>query len=209
MMCALRQEGDFTSEQSEAMAKQERWKKQVRDEQVNDGQVNDERANAALAGGDVVQTADHRQFAALCWRMRAGRPEVLLITSRDTGRWVLPKGWPMDGRSPDEAAAREAWEEAGVEGRAETVSIGRFSYDKILRNAAALPCAVDVFPLRVERLTDDYPERRQRRRKWFSPEKAARKVAEVGLRQLILDFSAGHSAVAANAEGATVTAAPG
>ena len=58
------------------------------------------------------------QVAALCWRLRKGRAEVLLVTSRDTGRWVLPKGWPITGLSPQAAAAREAWEEAGVaEGR--------------------------------------------------------------------------------------------
>lgn len=149
---------------------------------------------SAQHDGNTDQAAPHRQLAALCWRMRAGRPEVLLITSRDTGRWVVPKGWPMEGRSPDQAAAREAWEEAGVEGQAEPESIGQFHYDKTRADAAALPCSVDVYALRVERLTDKYPERRQRRRKWFSPEKAARKVAEPDLRALILDFSALHLA---------------
>ena len=130
------------------------------------------------------------QFAALCWRMHGERPEVLLITSRDTGRWIVPKGWPMDGRTPAEAAAREAWEEAGVEGRVDADAVGCYSYDKALRRAAALPCVVQVFPLRVDRLVDDYPERRQRRRKWFSAVKAARKVDEPELRELILDFAA-------------------
>lgn len=140
---------------------------------------------------EIVADADTRtQFAALCWRMHGDRPEVLLITSRDTGRWIVPKGWPMDGRTPAEAAAREAWEEAGVEGRVAADALGSYFYAKALRRAAALPCVVQVFPLRVERLVADYPERRQRRRKWFSAAKAARKVDEPELRDLILDFAA-------------------
>lgn len=133
--------------------------------------------------------AERRQYAALCWRMHGSRPEVLLITSRDTGRWVVPKGWPMAGRSPADAAAREAWEEAGVEGTAEAERIGTFFYDKVMPDAPSLPCVVELFSLRVERLTDRYPERRQRRRKWFSTEKAARKVAEPELQALILNFA--------------------
>ncbi|MFE3837486.1 NUDIX hydrolase [Pseudogemmobacter sonorensis] len=142
------------------------------------------KASPPPEGQDVTQT----QFAALCWRMHGGAPEILLITSRDTGRWIVPKGWPMKGRSPSGAAAREAWEEAGVEGEVSDQAIGRYSYDKVLRRAQSLPCEVLVYPLRVRRLTDDYPERRQRRRKWFSPGKAARKVAEPELRALLAGF---------------------
>jgi 8-oxo-dGTP pyrophosphatase MutT (NUDIX family) len=129
------------------------------------------------------------QFGALCWRMRKARPEILLITSRDTGRWVIPKGWPMDSLSPDKAAAREAWEEAGVEGQMTPAALGYFAYRKGLTPQSAVPCVVEVFSLRVERLADDYPERGQRRRKWFSPEKAARKVDEPELRHLIVSFA--------------------
>lgn len=129
------------------------------------------------------------QQAALCWRMHRGRPEVLLITSRDTGRWVIPKGWPMDGLSTADAAAREAWEEAGVEGRIQPDPVGYYSYDK-LTNGKAMPCMVSVFPLRVARLADKFPERKQRRRKWFAADKAARKVAEPELRALLNSFAA-------------------
>ncbi|VDC31662.1 NUDIX hydrolase [Pseudogemmobacter humi] len=140
------------------------------------------------ASGDE---ASGRQFAALCWRADStGGRQILLITSRDTGRWILPKGWPMKGLSPSEAAAQEAWEEAGVTGEAEPEAFGRYSYDKLLRRADALPCEVQVFPLQVQGLAGNFPERRQRRRKWFSPEKAARKVAEPELRDLILAFAA-------------------
>lgn len=132
--------------------------------------------------------APRTQYAALCWRLHRGRPEILLITSRDTGRWVIPKGWPMPDRSPSGAATREAWEEAGVEGIAAEPALGVFHYDKVLRRAPAHPCRVEVFSLEVQALTEQYPEHGQRRRKWFSPEKAARKVAEPELRELILGF---------------------
>lgn len=160
--------------------------------------------------GDALRpdrdAAEGRQLAALCWRMHLNGPEVLLITSRDTGRWIVPKGWPMEGRSPAEAATREAWEEAGVNGHAKDESIGSFGYSKTRENAEALPCQVEVFSLRVEGLVKDYPERKQRRRKWFRPEKAARKVAEPELRALILAFASAMQA--ANAGGQDGVPAP-
>jgi 8-oxo-dGTP pyrophosphatase MutT (NUDIX family) len=128
------------------------------------------------------------QFGALCWRRHGKGHEVLLITSRDTGRWVIPKGWPMREMTPPEAAAREAWEEAGVQGTTTTRGLGFFAYRKGLAPDRALPCVVEVFALKVDRLADSYPEKGQRRRKWFRPEKAAKKVDEPDLRQLILAF---------------------
>lgn len=131
------------------------------------------------------EAAVARQVAALCWRMRKGRAQVLLVTSRDTGRWVLPKGWPMAGLGPEAAAAREAWEEAGVEGKVTAEALGCYGYDKILRSRIALPCSVGVYPLRVQNLKGNFPERNQRRRKWFFAEEAARLVAEVELAALL------------------------
>ncbi len=144
------------------------------------------------------------QNGALCWRAHRGQIEVLLITSRDTGRWVIPKGWPMAGLSPDLAAAQEAWEEAGVSGEVSARPLGIYAYDKIVKLGHALPCAVAVYPLRVDRLAVEFPERHERRRKWFAAAKAARKVAEPELRQifqaladdpgLLLDAATGHGA---------------
>lgn len=128
------------------------------------------------------------QFGALCWRMHRGKVEVLLITSRETGRWVIPKGWAIDGLTPASAAAREAWEEAGVEGEINDSGLGEFHYDKVLRPSKFLPCAVQVFGLRVSRLAEQFPERKQRRRKWFDAETAARKVNEPELRELLADL---------------------
>lgn len=125
------------------------------------------------------------QFGALCWRMHRGRVEVLLITSRDTGRWVIPKGWPMDGKTPAESAEQEAWEEAGVRGQKVNEALGLFTYDKQRGAKEALPCVVSVFPLRVEELAARFPERKERRRRWFGAEKASKLVAEPELRALL------------------------
>lgn len=131
------------------------------------------------------------QFAALCWRMRRDKVEVLLITSRDTGRWVIPKGWQVTGMDGPASAAQEAWEEAGVTGAVGTRTLGRYGYDKVLTDVMSLPCAVAVYPLRVAALARKFPERSERRRKWFTAEKAARKVAEPDLRALLHEIAAG------------------
>lgn len=135
-----------------------------------------------LTGADGVGPT---QFAALCTRVRGGRLEVLLITSRDTGRWVLPKGWPISGLGPAATAAREAWEEGGVIGTPDEICIGYYSYTKMLGPAGALPCRVAVYPLQVDSMADDFPEKGQRRRKWFSPRKAAARVSEPDLAALL------------------------
>lgn len=131
------------------------------------------------------------QFAALCWRMRRDKVEVLLITSRDTGRWVIPKGWQMADKSGSGTAAQEAWEEAGVTGIIGEQALGRYGYDKVLTPDMHLPCAVSVYPLRVAALARKFPERSERRRKWFTAEKAARKVAEPDLRALLEAVASG------------------
>jgi 8-oxo-dGTP pyrophosphatase MutT (NUDIX family) len=134
------------------------------------------------------------QFGALCWRMHRGRVEVLLITSRETGRWVIPKGWPIVGKSPEASAAQEAWEEAGVTGESAGPALGLYAYDKTRKSREALPCVVQVYPLRVERLAKQFPERKERRRRWFAAEKAAKLVAEPELRALLLQFGCDASA---------------
>ena len=125
------------------------------------------------------------QYAALCWRPATAGVEVLLITSRDTGRWVIPKGWPMPGLSPESAAAQEAWEEAGVQGMVNPVTLGRYGYQKCLSTDATVPCAVAVYGLRVRHLADKFPEARERRREWFPADEAARLVHEPDLGRLI------------------------
>ena len=136
------------------------------------------------SGLGPVSPAALGQIAALCWRLRKGRVQVLLVTSRETGRWVIPKGWPMPGLAPEEAAAREAWEEAGALGKVSDQALGRFVYDKVLRDRSVRSCCVTVYPLRLQELKARWPERKERRRKWFEAEEAMGLVAETGLMEL-------------------------
>jgi 8-oxo-dGTP pyrophosphatase MutT (NUDIX family) len=141
------------------------------------------------AQADAPQAAA-TQVAALCWRIENGVTEVLLITSRETGRWVIPKGWPMTGLSDAEAATREAWEEAGVQGRVAEEPLGRFVYDKALGGDRTRRCAVAVYPLEVERLKSRFPEAEERRRRWCSADEAAALVAEPQLKTLLSEIAA-------------------
>jgi 8-oxo-dGTP pyrophosphatase MutT (NUDIX family) len=125
------------------------------------------------------------QVGALCWRVRDDRPEVLLITSRGTGRWIIPKGWPIAGLSAAEAAATEAWEEAGVRGRIGASYVGLYSYAKPGFGAAFV---VAVFPLRVRAMAKVYPESGDRQRRWFAPRRAAERVQEPELQTLLAGF---------------------
>lgn len=125
------------------------------------------------------------QLAALPWRNET-RLEVLLITSRETRRWVIPKGWPMKGLDAHTAAAREAFEEAGVEGEVDPLAVGFYAYGKLMKDGSVRPIDVDVFALRVARMFDDWPERAQRQRRWFTPEEAAVAVDEADLGEILL-----------------------
>ncbi|RKF17254.1 NUDIX domain-containing protein [Roseovarius spongiae] len=128
------------------------------------------------------------QFAALCYRMRDEKPEILLITSRGSGRWIIPKGWPMDGMTPSESALTEAWEEAGVRGKVYDQCLGLFSYHKAIGPERGIPCVAMVYPVRVKSLAPDYPEAGQRKRAWYRRKKAARLVTEPELAQIVANF---------------------
>jgi 8-oxo-dGTP pyrophosphatase MutT (NUDIX family) len=139
-----------------------------------------------------AQAKPLKQVAALPFRVGPdGRIEVLLITSRDTGRWIIPKGWPMIGRKAHRAAEREAYEEAGLTGRIAADPVGWYRYEKRLDAGVALPCKVRVYPLRVEAQHERWPERDQRTLRWFAPEEAARLVHEDELQRLLAAFAAG------------------
>ena len=130
-----------------------------------------------------------RQFGALPYRQdESGELRILLVTSRDTGRWVVPKGNPMPRHAGWEDAAREAFEEAGVEGSIDRMPIGSFRYRKRARLMLPVYAEVTLFPLCVERELDRWPEQHQRRRRWFAQEEAAAAVAERKLKRLILAF---------------------
>jgi len=135
-----------------------------------------------------VERVAIRQIAALPYRNHGtGDDEVmiLLVTSRDTGRWVLPKGNLMVGIAPHRAAAREAEEEAGVRGTIARKPLGRFPYRK-WRSAKRFDMAkVDVFALKVTKELGSWKEQGQRERRWFPRDEAAEMVDEPELRVLI------------------------
>ena len=111
--------------------------------------------------------------------------KVMLVTSRETKRWIIPKGWPMKDRKPHMAAKREAFEEAGVRGQIGKRPIGTFVYDKRLKSQATVSCKVEVFPLKVRKQAEAWPERGEREGRWFSPDEAAKVVKEAELREII------------------------
>jgi 8-oxo-dGTP pyrophosphatase MutT (NUDIX family) len=134
---------------------------------------------------DVKKPQKSMQYAALPWRYAGARREVLLISSRDTGRWVIPKGWPIRGLSPSETAAREAYEEAGLGGMVSKKPIGEFAYDKRFNDGSVKNTTVEVFSLEQMVQHPDWPEKGQRRLQWFSVPEAANAVQEPELKDII------------------------
>lgn len=132
------------------------------------------------------------QFGAIPFRVSKKKGdaavEVLLVSSRDSGRWIIPKGWPIDGMTPADAAAHEVWEEAGARGRVYETCLGLFSYNKWLDEDLSLPVIVAVFAVKVEHMDDTFPEADQRKRKWMSLKKAAARVQEPELKQILRTF---------------------
>lgn len=135
-----------------------------------------------------------RQCAALPIRERDGQVHVLLITTRGRGRWVIPKGWAEKGVAAHDLAAREAFEEAGLLGRAGEQPLGVYWYRKRLPDGRRTTCEVAVFALAVDARAEDWPERGQRRKRWVPPAKAAELVSERGLAELLLTLDPGRAA---------------
>lgn len=130
------------------------------------------------------------QVAALCYQYQGGNLKFLLITSRETKRWILPKGWPMKGKDTGGAALQEAWEEAGVRPtKRQPSKVGRYRYPKITAGGVPVDTDVDVFAIEVANLADDFPEASERTRRWVPPELAARCVREADLSALLAQGS--------------------
>lgn len=140
-----------------------------------------------IALGDGGKTDLRTQFAALCYRIKDDKVQICLVTSRRSGRWIVPKGWPMNGETPMDAAATEAFEEAGVRGKIHSRPVGVFSYYKV-RSADELPCMAVVYPLHVKKVLKRWPEDKERTRKWVSRKKAAAMVDDAELSAIIQHF---------------------
>ncbi len=131
-----------------------------------------------------------KQYAALPVSNEAGNLKVMLVTSRGTGRWIIPKGQPERKLKPFEVAAKEAYEEAGLVGQVRQRAVGTYRSVKGRRDGTAEPCLVKVYLLEVECQLDDWPEKGEREIAWFSPAQAAMKVADGGLVEILLNLSA-------------------
>ena len=140
--------------------------------------------------GDAPRTekAERRQVAALPWRRGDTGIEILLVTSRETRRWVTPKGGRMAGTTDAEAAAQEALEEAGVEGVVAGVPLGTFRYLKVLKRRAPRWCVVALYGLEVTAVHRAWEEQAERERVWLSRDEAAERVDEPDLKALIAGF---------------------
>ena len=138
-----------------------------------------------------VKRAVHVQYGALPYRFTHDAAlEILLLTTRRSKRWIVPKGWPIKGLRPAKSAAREAFEEAGVRGRVGARSIGLFAYDQILdENGIQVSCEVRVFPLLVKRQSETWPEIEQRVVQWAAPDKALTLIKEPELKALVAAFA--------------------
>lgn len=125
------------------------------------------------------------QVGALCLRGETAAREVLLVSSLRTGRWIIPKGWPMRDKSLSQAAEIEAWEEAGACGVIERKPMGFYTYLKDRGKKLGITCEVHVFEMRDVCLTDTYPEHARRERKWVSVSEAVKLVDEPELRKIL------------------------
>lgn len=149
-----------------------------------------------MADQDVAE-----QIAALPvhWD-KTGKLRVLMVTSRDSGRWVMPKGWTMDGKKPWQAAKIEALEEAGALGFIADKPIGFYHYDKRLTRRTKVRCRVEVYPMVVDKLKRRWKEKKERTRHWFSLKKAAKLVDEKDLAKLLRDLAEEPEKIAAMEE---------
>ncbi len=119
---------------------------------------------------------------------RDGQVYILLVTSRETKRWVIPKGWPSRKMSDANAAAREAREEAGVTGKIGRKPVGSYTYRKVLPDSTRV-IDVTVYPLWVEKQRKNWPEKKERTRIWATFEEAAKLVREPALKRLFLELA--------------------
>ena len=148
------------------------------------------RVSAAIPRHVAARTTAGTQIGALPYRVTDLGLEILLITSRRTHRWIVPKGWPVQGSAPAADAAREALEEAGVSGEVREQPLGIFHYIKEMKHGMGAPCRVSLFPLKVTRQRKTWTEKSAREVKWHPVAEAAVLVSEPELKRLILKFAA-------------------
>jgi 8-oxo-dGTP pyrophosphatase MutT (NUDIX family) len=144
-----------------------------------------------LRGTPILLQADKTltQVAALPYFTLGTGIEILLVTSRRRGRWILPRGWPAEGKPFAWAAAREAKQEAGAIGRIAATSIGDYGYQKRMDQGYRVPCRVFVYPLQVTHQRLDWREKGQRDQRWSDPMTAAALIRQKGLAEFLTDLA--------------------
>jgi 8-oxo-dGTP pyrophosphatase MutT (NUDIX family) len=135
---------------------------------------------------NALRSGPRKQYGALPYRLSGQSYEILLVTSRSSGQWLIPKGWLGNGMTPSQSAAREALEEAGVIGDPGDQPLGAFRH---VKSAVGLLVTVEVYPLRVTHELDKWDERSQRQRRWFSQPQALAVVSNPRLRALIRNWT--------------------
>ena len=124
------------------------------------------------------------QSGVIPYRKKNGELQILLITSVKRKKWILPKGYIEFNLSPFESAKKEAYEEAGVIGANETVELGSFIMDRAIGR-----CKIKIFSMEVVEVLDDYPEKNERKRKWFPFKEAAENVSIPEVSTMILSLN--------------------
>lgn len=146
-------------------------------------------AHSASMAKVAIETAGCEQVAALPWRRGSdGKLLVLLVTSRTNAKWMLPKGWPMDGKADAEAALIEAREEAGIEGVVSQSPIGSYRYTKLFDDGRSMLAQAIIYPIAVTNELKNWDEKDQRSRRWVRPRKAARLAFEPDLKRFLFDL---------------------
>ncbi|SEN23032.1 8-oxo-dGTP pyrophosphatase MutT, NUDIX family [Loktanella fryxellensis] len=134
---------------------------------------------------DPDPATPRQQVAALCHRKGAKGREVLLVSS-SRGRWILPKGWPVDGLSDGEAALQEAWEEGGVrDGSVSSEPLSRFRGIKRFDDGEIVPADIRVYGIKVRHIAKTFPESHRRNRRWVTLSKAAKLLIDKGYRKAL------------------------
>ncbi|WFU52021.1 NUDIX hydrolase [Sinorhizobium terangae] len=149
---------------------------------------NNERYLARLAplAATIMQNGAVEQIGAICHRFgENGSVQILLITTRSSRRWTIPKGWPIKDLKPHRVAEREAWEEAGITGKAKKRPWGYYTYLKTLANGRKVAPVVAAHLLKVDGVHSKFPEQGERQLEWLSPTDAAARVQEPELKGLL------------------------
>ena len=132
----------------------------------------------------IESNSKYIQSAVIPFRVKNNQIEILLITSLNSGKWIFPKGIVEDNLTAQESALKEAFEEAGVEGEVLDILIGDYSYDKW-----GGTCHVQVYPLHVKKIFDQWLESGERKRCWTSQDEALNLVEKPDLKKLLLKFN--------------------